>query len=101
MASQILNINRKKYAVGLFWQPMGVGATVRNYARTLARGVDKKLNLYTQYRAMIGLAARRNGARAGMLSAAAEVMESFSEYTRQSQFIFGNIVFWCQFFKFD
>ena len=81
MASQILNINRKKYAVGLFWQPMGVGATVRNYARTLARGVDKKLNLYTQYRAMIGLAARRNGARAGMLSAAAEVMESFSEYT--------------------
>ena len=56
-----------------------VGA--RNYARSLARSVDKKLNLYTEYRAMIGLAARKNGARAGMLSAAAEVMESFSEYT--------------------
>ena len=60
-----------------------MGATVgaRNYARSLARSVDKRLNLYTEYRAMIGLAARKNGLRAGMLSAAAEVMESFSEYT--------------------
>ncbi len=81
MVSQILHINRKKYAVGLFWQPMGVGVSARNYARTLSRSVDKKLNLYTEYRAMIGLAARRSGVRVGMLSAAAEVMESFSEYT--------------------
>ena len=81
MASYILNINRKKYAVGLFWQPMGAAVGARNYARSLSRSVDKKLNLYTEYRAMIGLAARKNGARAGMLSAAAEVMESFSEYT--------------------
>ncbi len=81
MASQTLNINRKRYAVGLFWQPMGAGVTARNYARSLARGIDRKLNLYIQYRAMIGLAARKKGARSGMLSAAAEVMESFSEYT--------------------
>ena len=81
MANYILNINRKKYAVGLFWQPMGAAIGARNYARSLARSVDKKLNLYTEYRAMVGLAARKNGARAGMLSAAAEIMESFSEYT--------------------
>ncbi len=81
MANYILNINRKKYAVGLFWQPMGAVIGARNYARSLARSVDRKLNLYTEYRAMVGLAARKNGARAGMLSAAAEIMESFSEYT--------------------
>lgn len=81
MASQVLNIDRKKYAVGLFWQPIGAGFIARNYARTLARNVDKKLNLYTEYRAMVGLGARRWGQRGGMLSAAAEVMESFSEYT--------------------
>lgn len=63
------------------WQPMGVGVGTRNYARNLARSVDKKLNLYTEYRSMVGLAARKNGARAGMLCVAAEVMESFSEYT--------------------
>ena len=44
MANQTININRKKYAVGVFWQPMGVGQGARNYARSLARGVDKKLN---------------------------------------------------------
>ena len=81
MVSQILSVDRKKYAVGLFWQPMGAVVGARNYARNLARSVDKKLNLYTEYRAMVGLAARKNGARAGMLCAAAEVMESFSEYT--------------------
>lgn len=80
MASQVISVNRKKYAVGLFWQPMGVG-NVRNNARSLARSVDKKLNLYTEYRSMIGLGARKFGQRVGMLSAAAEVMESFSEYT--------------------
>ncbi len=81
LAGQVISVNRKKYAVGLFWQPIGAGVTARNYARTLARGVDKKLNLYTEYRAMVGLGARKNGQRAGMFSAAAEVMESFSEYT--------------------
>lgn len=81
MAGQILSVNRKKYAVGLFWQPMGGVHGARNYARSLAVGVDRKLNLYTEYRAMVGLAARKNGARSGMLCAAAEIMESFSEYT--------------------
>ncbi|MBQ8255455.1 MAG: type 4b pilus protein PilO2 [Alphaproteobacteria bacterium] len=81
MAGKILSVNRKKYAVGLFWQPLGVGFVPRNYARALAKNVDKKLNLYVDYRSMIGLGSRRFGQRVGMLSAAAEVMESFSEYT--------------------
>ncbi len=81
MANQVITVHRKKYAVGLFWQPTGVGQRVRNYARTLARSVDKKLNLYTEYRAMTGLGARRNGLHAGMLSAAAEVVDALSEYS--------------------
>ena len=81
LASQIIYVNRRKYAVGLFWQPVGAGFAPRNYARSLAHNIDKKLNLYTEYRAMIGLGARRYGQRVGMISAAAEVMESFSEYT--------------------
>lgn len=53
----------------------------RNYARSLARSVDKKLNLFTEYRAMVGLGARRDGLRAGMSSAAAAVMDSFPEFS--------------------
>lgn len=81
MTGKILSVNRRKYAVGLFWQPLGAGFVPRNYARTLAKNVDKKLNLYVDYRSMIGLGSRRFGQHVGMLSAAAEIMESFSEYT--------------------
>lgn len=81
MASQVININRKKYAVGLVWQPVSVGTTVRIYAKNLAKNIDKKLNLYTEYREMVGLGTRRFGHRATMRVAAAAVMESFSEYT--------------------
>lgn len=81
MANQYISVNRKKYAVGLFWQPVAAGFVARNYARSLARSVDKKLNLYVEYKFMVGLTSRRGGVRPGMLSAAAEVMEAFSEYT--------------------
>ncbi len=80
MANQTLNVNRRKYAVGLFWQPMGVGVSGRNYARALSHNVDKKLNLYTEYRSMIGLGGRKLGHKIAMRVAAAEVMENFSEY---------------------
>jgi len=81
LASQTISVNRKKYAVGLFWQPIASGFAARNYARALARNIDRKLNLYTEYRAMVGLGAGRFGQRSGIVAAAAEVMESFSEYT--------------------
>ncbi len=65
----------------MVWQPMMAGFTARNYARNLSKNIDRKLNLYTEYKGLIGLAAGKNGARAGMFSAAAEVMDAFSEYT--------------------
>ncbi len=81
MANQVISINRKKFAVGLFWQPIGAGFVARNYARHLARSVDKKLNLFTEYRSMVGLGSRRLGHRAGMQSAAASVVDAFSEFS--------------------
>ena len=81
MASQVISINRKKYAVGLFWQPMKSGVSGRIYARSLANSVDKKLNLYSEYNMMIGLGSTRRGQNVGMRVAAADVMDAFSEYT--------------------
>lgn len=81
MINQVITINRKKYAVGLFWQPTGTGYVARSYARSLARSVDKRLNLFTEYRGMVGLGSKRAGHKTAMLSAAAEVMESLAEFT--------------------
>ena len=81
MPSQVITIDRKKYAVGLFWQPTGAGYVARTYAKTLARSVDKKLNLYTEYRAMVGLGSKKFGHKSGMYSAAAAVTESLGEFT--------------------
>ena len=81
MVNQVVTINRKKYAVGLFWQPTGAGYVARNYARSLARSVDKKLNLFTEYRGMVGLGSRRAGHRSGMDSAAAAVTDALGEYS--------------------
>ncbi len=81
MPSQVITVDRKKYAVGLFWQPTGAGYVARAYARMLARSVDKKLNLYTEYRAMVGLGSKKQGHRSGMYSAAAAVTDALGEYT--------------------
>lgn len=81
MSGQVITLNKKKYAVGLFWQPTGAGYVARSYARTLARSVDKKLNLFTEYRGMVGLGTRRAGHRSGMDSAAAAVVDALGEFS--------------------
>lgn len=81
MFNQVITVDRKKYATGLFWQPVASGFVARNYAHSLSRSIDKKLNLYVDYRAMVGLGARRLGHRRGMHSAAAEIMDSMTEYS--------------------
>lgn len=80
MHSQTITISRKKYAVGLFWQPLVNGMAARGYAASLARSVDRKMNLFAEYRAMVGLGSRRMGHRSGQAVAAAEVADAFSEY---------------------
>ena len=65
----------------MFWQPIGTAYVARTYARNLAKSIDKKLNLFTEYRGMVGLGTSRAGHRAGMSAIAADVMESLAEYT--------------------
>ena len=81
LANHTISVRRKKYAAGLFWQPVAAGAGGRAGARRLARMVDGWYKLYTEYNQMIGLAPRRSGCRSGMPSAAAEVVEAMSEHS--------------------
>ena len=80
MIKQVITVRRKKFATGLFWQPLGIGHNARNTARQLAKSADKKYNFFTEYKSMIGLASSREGARAGMASAAAQIVDSLSEF---------------------
>ena len=82
MANQTISVHRKKYAVGLFWQPIVAGGNGgRAYARRLSRAIDGHYSLYVEYNFMIGLSARRVGHKSGMLSAAAEVTEAMVEHS--------------------
>lgn len=79
MVPQFITVDRKKYATGLFWQPV-VGTNANNYARSLAKTVEKKYGLYIEYKNMVGLAPQRSGLRLGMPSAAVEIADALSEY---------------------
>ena len=79
--SELLRVNKKRFAAGLFWQPVAVGYAPRKYAYTLSHNSKGRANLYVEYRSMIGLAARRRGYYSGMPSAAAGIVESLSEYS--------------------
>lgn len=78
MIKSVITINRKKYATGLFWQPVEVGANTYLYARQLITSTQKKYTLFTEYKNMIGLSDGRGGIRAGMSAAAAEVAAALS-----------------------
>lgn len=79
MIKQVITVNRKKFATGLFWQPLGVGNTAQNYAKQLAKTGDKKYTLYVGYKYMVGLTNSNEGAAAGMPSAAIEIVSALSE----------------------
>ena len=79
--SELLRVNKKRFAAGLIWQPVAVGYTPKNYARVLSHNSKKKSWLFVEYRSMIGLAQRHRGYYAGMPSAAAEIVDTLSEYS--------------------
>ena len=81
MQNQVITISRKKYATGLFWQPVISGQNPRAFAANLAKSVDNKLNLFAEYRNMAGVSGRKMGHRARMSAAAANLAESFAEYS--------------------
>ena len=80
MIKQIITVNRKKFATGLFWQPLGVGIAPRNWAKQLSKNSDKKYTLFAEYKSMVGLTSSRDGAHIGMSSAAAQIVDSLSEF---------------------
>lgn len=80
MIKQVINLHHKKYATGLFWQPLSIGNTAHGYAKQLSKNTDKKYNLFTEYKSMIGLVGSHDGAHVGMPSAAVEVVNSLSEF---------------------
>jgi len=77
---QAITINHRKYATGLFWQPVNPVMTPYLYARQLVAKSNKKYNLLTEFKSMVGLADFRDGPRAGMYSLAAAVTNAFSEF---------------------
>ena len=79
MQNKTIFINKKKYAVGLFWQPLPSGILPKNYAKQLIKSVDKKLNFYVDYRTIIGLGSSVFGHRNNMPVAAIELIKSLKE----------------------
>ena len=79
--NQVIIVGKKRYAVGLFWQPIAAGFNGRIFAKNLARKIDRRQDLFVEYRGMIGLGNSRTGIRAGMPSAADEVMETLAEHS--------------------
>jgi len=80
LASGVINIDRKKYAVGLFWQPLPVGQTPRNFAKQLSKKIQGGVKFYTNFRSMVGVGSLALGHRRGMKIAAVEAVNHFSEY---------------------
>ena len=78
LIKQIITVRHKRFATGLFWQPLSVGSTPLNYAKQLSQ--NKKYTLYVDYRSMIGLGDKSTGIYSGLTSAAAEIVDSLSEF---------------------
>ena len=80
MIKQVVSIQHRKFATGLFWQPVTVGVNPYLYARQLAEKGSKKYNLFVEYKSMIGLGDSHNGMRSGMPSAAVMVTGALSGF---------------------
>jgi len=80
LVQQVITIARKKYASGLFWQPVAGGQNPRSFARKIAKFVPGRIKYFTEYHGMVGIGSFALGHRRAMPIAAAEIMESFSEY---------------------
>lgn len=80
MAAGVVTIERKKYAVGLFWQPLPSGQNSYDFAKQLSKQIPGSVKFYTEYRSMVCVGSRALGHRRGMKIAAVELLNSFSEY---------------------
>ncbi|MCL2629163.1 MAG: type 4b pilus protein PilO2 [Alphaproteobacteria bacterium] len=82
MAGQVISIGRKKYATGLFWQPVGSARSAKDVAVKISESSPKaKFRYYAEYRNQVGLGSFALKHAAGMTPLAAEVAESFGDST--------------------
>lgn len=80
MTPQIISLGRNKYAVGLFWQPLGVGRSASADAAKIAKVAPQgKFRYYAEYRNLVGLGSDVLKHRAGMFALAPEVVESLGD----------------------
>ena len=80
MPPQVITIERRKYAVGLFWQPVASGQKSRNFAASISKQIPGQIKYFAEYKSMVGIGSRALGHSSGMRIAAVEVINSFSEY---------------------
>ena len=80
LIKQIITVRHKKFATGLFWQPLRVGNTARSAAKELSKAGSKRRCYFTEYRSMVGVGSSCDGAKTGIESAAAQITESLSEF---------------------
>lgn len=80
MASGVITIERKKYAVGLFWQPLSTGQNPHFLAKKLSKQISGSVKFYAEYGSMVGIGSLSLGHRRGMKIAAVEVINYFHEY---------------------
>ena len=80
LINQVITVHKRRYAIGLFWQPVALNRGGRSGAHRLAHEIDGHYGLYVEYNQMIGLAARHSGYHRGMPSAAAEIVDAMSEH---------------------
>lgn len=80
MPSQVITIERKKYATGLFWQPVAASQSARAVAERLSKFIPGRGKFFVEYKSMVGVGSRALGHRAGMSIAAAELSGALSEY---------------------
>ncbi len=81
MTAQVITVGRKKYATGLFWQPLIDGQSAGDSARRTAKSIVGGAQLYTDYRGMYGLGFSASKHSTGMFAAAPEVCDSLSDRT--------------------
>lgn len=78
MLKQFVTIGKRKYAIGIFWQPKNTGVSARNYAKKLSK-IDKEYNLFIEYENLIGLSSRNFKHKRGMPSLAVQFIETYPD----------------------
>jgi hypothetical protein len=78
--SQTLIIDRKKYAVGLFWQPVSAGHQAKDVAAKIAHNaIAAKFKYFAEYRNFVALGSDELKHRVGLPVLAPEIIEAFAD----------------------